>query len=250
MNDRQMKMLEYLRKKKTSSVEELCRVLNVSRSTARRDTLALEALGAVKCGAGRVSTVESNAIMRHYKIRENEHVAEKERIASAASDFLKDGMTIFIDGGTTTFKLCEILKKYRDITVITNGIYVAAALMDLPDISLFLAGGYSRPGLATVHGEPTVEFMRQYRADACFISADGVDVDGIYSASLQSAWVSGQMLQNSAVRVLLCDHSKFRHNLKFRLSDFSQVDYIITDSEPPEEVLKAAASQKTEFIIG
>lgn len=250
MNDRQMKMLQYLRKKKVASVEELCRFLSVSRSTARRDALELQELGAVKTGGGKIRAVESNSIMRHYKIRENEYVAEKERIAENAADFLKDGITLFMDGGTTTFKLCKIIKNYRDITVITNGIYVAAALAEVPTLSLFLAGGYGRQGLGTVHGEPTVEFLRQFKADVCFISADGVDIDGIYDASLQSAWASRQMLQNAAVRVLLCDHSKFRHNLKFRMCDFSQIDYIITDREPPKEVLKAAAAQKTEFIIG
>ena len=90
-------------------MEDLCRILNVSRSTARRDALELQELGAVKTGGGRVSAVESNAIMRHYKIRENEYVAEKERIAENAADFLKDGITLFMDGGTTPVKLCRFI---------------------------------------------------------------------------------------------------------------------------------------------
>ncbi len=249
MNERQLEILNYLSKKKTASLEELCGLLSVSRSTARRDVIALEELGAVTRSGGGVSLVESGSKLSHHKIRENEHNIQKKLIANAAADFLKDGITLFLDGGTTTAAMCSVIKNYKNITVITNNLQAIAELADLQNVSLFVAGGYTRAGFGALHGEPTVEFLKQFRADVCFITADGVDSGGVYEPSLQSSWVSRQMLANSDCRVLVCDSSKFGRSAKFRECDFSELDCIITDSVPSDDIASAISSGGAELLI-
>ncbi len=123
--------------------------------------------------------------------------------------------------------------------MITNNLQAIAELADLQNVSLFVAGGYTRAGFGALHGEPTIEFLKQFRADVCFITADGVDSGGVYEPSLQSSWVSRQMLANSDCRVLVCDSSKFGRSAKFRECDFSELDCIITDSVPSDDIASA-----------
>ena len=52
MNIRQMEILALLAKRKTATLEELAEQLSISRSTARRDVLALEELHAVTRNGG------------------------------------------------------------------------------------------------------------------------------------------------------------------------------------------------------
>ncbi len=78
---------------------------------ARRN--CTEVLGAVTRSGGGVSLVESGSKLSHHKIRENEHNIQKKLIANAAADFLKDGITLFLDGGTTTAAMCSVIKNYK-----------------------------------------------------------------------------------------------------------------------------------------
>lgn len=249
MNDRQLQILKILSKKKTSSLDEISKSISVSRSTARRDIIALEELDAVTRSGKFVSLVESSSKLGHRRIREHEHIKEKQLISKAATDFLKDGITLFLGGGTTSTALCPLIKKYSNITVITNNLGAIEKLADAQNVSLFVAGGYTRPGFGAIHGEPTVEFLKQFHADICFITAGGIDEGGVYGASLQSAWVNRQMLANSECRVLLCDSSKFGHTMKFRECDFSQIDYIITESAPSEAIATAISAGGAELIV-
>lgn len=249
MNTRQMKILALLAKRKTATLEELAEQLSISRSTARRDVLALEELHAVTRNGGAVSLVASGSVLSHHRIRENEHTKEKQQIAAAAADFLTDGITLFLDGGTTTAAMCPLIKRFHNITVITNGLQAINELADAESVSLFVAGGYTRAGYGVIHGEPTVEFLKQFRADVCFISVDGIDSNGVYEASLQSSWVGRQMLANADCRVLLCDSAKFGRTMKFRSCDFSQLDYIITDRAPEEAIAAAIAAGGAELLV-
>ena len=83
MNIRQMEILALLAKRKTATLEELAEQLSISRSTARRDVLALEELHAVTRNGGAVSLVASGSVLSHHRIRENEHTKEKQQIAAA-----------------------------------------------------------------------------------------------------------------------------------------------------------------------
>nr|WP_301287885.1 hypothetical protein [Paenibacillus sp. MSJ-34] len=53
----------------------------------------------------------------------------KERIAEyAANRFVRDDSVIFLEGGTTVTGMAGFLGQYRDLLIVTNGLYTASAL--------------------------------------------------------------------------------------------------------------------------
>lgn len=243
MDGRQGRMIEHLQNRGGATIDELCSLLHYSRSTVRRDLLRLEQMGVLLRSKGRVSLVVSGARQTHYRIRQLENVEAKEYIAKKAAGFLFDGASLFLDASTTAGHITGQLADYKNLTVITNGIETALKVSDLPVEDLFVAGGYTRQGTCALLGEPAVEFVRRFEADLCLVSCCGMDQNAVYEASMQMAYVKRAMLEHSRTKILLCDSSKFGLVFKYRLGEFSDFNYIVTEKEPPQEILAVLKGQ-------
>lgn len=53
---------------------------------------------------------------------------------------IKEGDSIFLDAGTTTFELAKVLNKVKDITVITNDLKIALELYQ-NNVKAYIVGG-------------------------------------------------------------------------------------------------------------
>ena len=71
--------------------------------------------------------------------RKESHSNEKLKIAHVASQFLKEGLTIYLDAGSTVHNIIPYLKDYK-VTVYTHGIHHIEALSQL-DVKTFVIGG-------------------------------------------------------------------------------------------------------------
>lgn len=248
MHDRQQKILQYLYQHKTVSMEELCAQFCYSRSTIRRDVLLMEEMGIVGREHGQVHLLISSGKEKHHSLRNVEHTMAKEHIAQLAKDFFADGISMFIDSSTTALRLCPLLADYRNVTVVTNGLETAQLLTAVPGVDLFVAGGYWRSGSSSLIGEPAIDYVKQFKLDVCFFSCYGLDVTGLYEASMQQTYVKKAMVEQADCSVLLCDQSKFDQHYKFRLATFDTVDYILTDAEPCKDLSDAAEKAHCEFL--
>ena len=78
-------------------------------------------------------------------LREKEHLHRKEKlfIASAAAHFVKEGQVIILDSGTTTTAIARALRGFRNLTIITNAVNIAAELSNTAVI-VILTGGTLR----------------------------------------------------------------------------------------------------------
>src|SRR5687767_2448661 len=104
--DRQERVLEILRQRKTAQLEELARELDVSASTIRRDLEQLESRGlverthggAVYRGGAAASPPAGLALAERLK----ESVDQKVLIGRHAASLVQPQMTVLFDGGSTT----------------------------------------------------------------------------------------------------------------------------------------------------
>lgn len=249
METRQQTILHLLEQHKTLTIEELGNQLHYSRSTIRRDLLELERMGLLSRGHGYVTLLTSSAKEKPYRLRDTEFDEEKQTIARLAVDFLSDGLSMFLDAGTTIQRLCPHLSRYHNLTVVTNGLETARTLTEAENpVGLFLTGGYWRQGSMALVGEPAIDYIAQFQMDLCFFSCCGMDENGLYEASMQQSYVKKAMMQHAHTTIVFCDHSKFEHPYKFRLSSFSGIDYILTDCAPQPALLEAAAKAHCEFL--
>lgn len=101
----------------------------------------------------------------------------KRLIAKRAAEFIKNDMTIFIDGTTTTHYIGEYLKDFQNLTVITNNINLASHLSESGIKAICLGGTIIEPPYMT-GGSDTANQAKSYSADIVFFSATGVSADG------------------------------------------------------------------------
>lgn len=249
MNDRQNKIIEILKSKKEVPIAFLCENLSYSTSTVRRDVIALQEMGLVKRNKGNVRLMVSNSKEKHFKLRNRENVEKKEYIAELALDFIADGMSIFLDGSSTALEFCKKLVPYKNLTIVTNGLEIAHYLIHHSVTEVFMAGGYAREGSSAIVGEPAVEYIKQFNLDLCILSCSGVDEKGFYEPSMQQSIVKKQMIERAETSIMLCDSTKFNQKYKFSLAEYEEIDYFITDKEPPSAICMVAESDDCEIIF-
>src|SRR5258708_12679346 len=66
-----------------------------------------------------------------YEHRRNEYREEKQSIGQCAAENIHDGETIILDASSTNHYVLPYLAKKRDLTVITNSLYISKELMTI-----------------------------------------------------------------------------------------------------------------------
>ena len=124
--DRWIEILEYLKVKKFATVEEMMEKFEISRSTLRRDLIAMEDRGHIKRTRGGAEIIEKNddnlewvSLSEIFKYKKEEKI----EIAKVAAKLIKDNDVIFIDSGSTCYYMIDYINA-KNITVVTNGVLI------------------------------------------------------------------------------------------------------------------------------
>lgn len=248
-NERQHKISELVKTKKSITVGKLASMLYVSEATVRRDLNELEKSGVLKRSHGGAFLPEGGAVESPGMIREMQSVHEKRLIAGLVRDFLRADTTVFMDSSSSAGAVIPYLGARSPVSVITNGIRNCLKLMEQGGARVYLCpgvvNGYSEAALGT----DAVKYAAGFCADLCVISCGGISkMRGVTEASREQAQIKRQMLKNSAMRLLLCDSSKFGRDCMSILGGFDMFDYILTDTAPPPSLAEAIKSAGCEII--
>ena len=116
-------ILKLLQEKGTVTIGEILEILDASESTVRRDITALHKAGKlVKVFGGAVAVnhnVVSNEPTVAQKVEMN--MSEKKKIAAYAVSLIQENEFIFMDAGTTTECMIDVLPT-KNMTIVTNGV--------------------------------------------------------------------------------------------------------------------------------
>lgn len=166
---------------------DLQKQLFVSDSSLRRDLVELERTGKINRGYGVVELARADNVELSYMFREQEHEAEKKKIAEIASTFLTDNQAIFIDSSSTASFLAPYLSVLHSAIVITNGLRLAVALDNMPAVKTYVTGGRLKSGSGSLLGETSVDYVDNFTADLAFLSCTGITPTHIYMSSESQA---------------------------------------------------------------
>ncbi len=124
------------------SVEHLASHFATSEVTIRKDLSALEKNGLLLRRYGGAITVPEELIQSTM-----EHSSpNKQRMAQAAANLIRDNNRIIIDSGSTTSALIEKLNDKRGLLVMTNSLSLANAIHELEhEPTLLMTGGTGIP---------------------------------------------------------------------------------------------------------
>src|SRR5215831_18609989 len=166
-----------------ASVAQLSRLLSVSEATVRKDLTALEGDGRLlrtHGGATMGGTPSAGMWNRNelaFEVRERLRVAEKAAIGRAAAELVQDGDSIALDASTTALQLARHLKGRNELTVLTNGIRIAAELAGLPGITVMMPGGVLRWEAFSLVGEWGGAMLSRVHIQTAFVGAVGFTLD-------------------------------------------------------------------------
>jgi DeoR/GlpR family transcriptional regulator of sugar metabolism len=144
--ERQLRIRQILEKQDFVDLETLCRELEGSESSVRRDLTALEQEGVLKRVHGGAIALHANGNLLDFAWQRTRHAEEKRRIAQLAVSQVEDGQTVILDGGSTVAAVAELLVT-RSLNVITNSLAIAEILKEARTVELTLTGGYLYPRL-------------------------------------------------------------------------------------------------------
>ena len=211
-------------------VKELCRRLEVSEATLRRDLAALvQEKKITRTYGGALS--EFNERFPSFRERQNKGARAKAKIAAAALPFFEPGRTYFFDSGTTIFAIAEAFRDrpVTPVTIVTSNLPVGEILASIPGVQVFQLAGQLLHLQSTLLGETAQKSLEFWKFDVAFLSAEGMDGQGIWNS--QAAIVEQQrVLINRTGRSVFClDGSKLNRRAPHFLLPWPEVEFLLTD---------------------
>jgi DeoR/GlpR family transcriptional regulator of sugar metabolism len=157
--------------------------------------------------------------------------AEKAAIARLAVEMVRPGDSILLGPGTTTLALARLLVDFPELTVVTNSLLVAQALMGATRVEVILTGGTLRRSIHALVGPAAEESVRALRASQAFISGNGFTAErGLSTPSPLVAATDRAFASAAKQVVVLADHTKIGQDTMCQTVAAERVNVLITDS--------------------
>jgi DeoR family fructose operon transcriptional repressor len=243
-------ILDTLERDEFVAVQELVEHFGVSHMTVRRDLAELEGKGYLVRQYG--GAVKSPAVERLFSFsRRLQRASEqKEQICRTAARFIDDGDVIFMDCGTTLFRLCHHIVAHRGVRVITNSLPVVSELIDYAHVRVTLVGGEIVGERKAAYGLAAERSIATMHADKAFIGVDGLSLEGgLSSYDEQEAGVTKSMAEHAGRVYLLCDSSKIGKDSYIRFAPLSLFDTLVTDDRLDGALRERYRGHAIEIII-
>ena len=237
------------------TVGEITRRFRVSEATARRDLAELEKQGYItRTYGGAVSQQGKISFEYFFREKRKKNVREKKLIAGKAVQMIKEGDTVFIDSGSTTWlmakALCTTPKRLKDITILTNSLAVCWELGILESLKLILLGGTVRMKLADVCGMQAQANMQKYSVDKAFLGVDGISAEkGLTTTDSQTANIEKQVISNSKEVIVLADNTKVGRISFISYADIREVSVLVTDDKADNKEIKRLRNSGLDVIV-
>lgn len=247
---REVELLDKLRSMGGSArTAVLAETLDVSEETVRRTVKALAKTGLVQRVHGGVYLANTEALTPVVS-RLGKRPEEKARIATTAASMVPNGSCVFLDVGSTTAFVAENLKNHRDLTVVTNGLHAAQALINVNNNRVFLAGGELRMVESGVFGPETIAFVEKFNLDVALISVDGFDPkSGFLLAAAPEADLARSVIRRAHRTIVVTDHTKFGQNAPMVACGPGEVDMVVTNRALPQQMAECLATCDVEVMV-
>lgn len=233
-------IVDLVMSKEVVTIEELCEAFGVSKATMRRDLKELEGYNKLmRTHGGAMTVARGTSFEPSFNMKKGSCIDEKKKIAQAALNLIKPGDTIILDAGTTTLELARKMYAVKNITVLTNDLYIAFELAQNTDINLIVMGGLLRKGVYTLFGHFTEMMAGEIHVDKVFLGADAINPDyGVMNSNFDEIQVKKLMIQAAKEKVILCDHTKFDSVALANVCSLMVIDRIITGRETRPEIVE------------
>lgn len=250
IDERRQHILNLIQSQGRVLVGELSRSLRTSTITIRKDLEYLHSKGLIQRSHGGALRLQSGAMFDpSLQEKQRQHSQEKQRIAAAAITMVEEGQCVMLDSGTTTTAIAQALKRFSQLTVITNAVNIATELSST-DFEVILVGGSLRKNSSSLVGPLAEDVLEQMHADILFLGLDGFDVEvGVTTPNFLESRVNRAMIKAAKRVVAVCDSTKFGRRSLSRIAPVSAIHAVITDKNVPGEVEQSLRTAGIEVTL-
>ena len=211
-------------------------------------------------------------IEEHSNWKKNIGLKNKQAIAYEASKRIRNGMLIFIDAGSTTTELINIIctrleaRNLAGIKLVVISTEHASKVADYcakmgydqytSPLLLIIPGGVVRPNTKAIVGLDATNdiqhVIREYgKFDLAFIGANGATLkQGIVTNTNEELAIKQTVIANSKNTFFCFDDSKFGIELDSKLADLGQPNIkIITNENPDNEEMNEICERYPNSIV-
>ncbi|HEY9250991.1 MAG TPA: DeoR/GlpR family DNA-binding transcription regulator [Rariglobus sp.] len=249
-NKQRLDLIEkHIREHKYADLHTLATLFSSSLSTVRRALDELELRGVLRRHHGGASLIETDELAKEYDFisRDQRQSEQKFSIARLVADQVQPGMTVILDGGTSTYAVARLLAAKR-LQVITNSLPIAGLFSEIGSLETIVTGGSIHNRLGVLVGPLCEQSLEQIHADIAILGGAGITEAGIWNHNALIVATQRKMIAASERTLFALDGSKFGRKAMSLTSPFNERFTIITDQKPAPAVtaaIKNAGAQLT-----
>ena len=219
----------------------------LSEDAIRRDLRALAAEG--KCRRVYGGALPLLPGSKPLTARMAEGRERKKALAHRAAATIERGEFLFLDTGSTNLALAECLPEDYGITVATNSVDIAAAVLRRGDLALIMVGGAVDPDVGGCIDAAAVQSMAAMNIDRCSVGACAASgKSGLGALHHGDALFKCALLAASRIRIALVGDDKFGAKAPHRVAAVKDIDAFIVERTAPRDALDALRNAGTTVI--
>jgi DeoR family fructose operon transcriptional repressor len=248
--ERQLRIRQMLTTRDFVDLETLCRELDTSESSIRRDLDSLEqekVLRRVYGGAVSLQTAPTRNF--DYAVESARLSDEKNRIAQVAAGLIEDGQTVILDGGSTVATVARELSS-KHLHIVTNSLPIAESLESLRNIELTLTGGYLDPRLRVMLGPFCEQMLSAIRADALIMGIGSITEAGFSNNNTLVVGSEQKMIEVANKVIIVADSTKFGRGGMIPVAPLAAADIVVSDSGLSQEYIDLLRANDIQVLLG
>jgi DeoR/GlpR family transcriptional regulator of sugar metabolism len=236
-------------------LETLCRELDASESSVRRDLVQLESEGVLRRVYGGALAAGARDHTREQGLdfawQSTRYAEEKRLIAAKTATLIEDRQTVILDGGSTVAMVAQALRSraLRSLHVITNSLPIALALDDDREIEVTLTGGYLYPRLRVTLGPLCEQMLSGVAADVLIMGIGGVTADGFSNGNSLVVGSERKMIEVARKVIIVADHTKFGRSAMINVAPLDVADCVVSDTGLADEYQEMLRGQGVEVLL-
>jgi DeoR/GlpR family transcriptional regulator of sugar metabolism len=226
---------------------ELAIEFDVSEDAIRRDLRALAAEG--KCRRVYGGALPLSPADRPMAARIGEAREQKTALGQLAASTVAAHELVFLDSGSTNLAMVDFLPEDFELTVATNSIDIAAAVLRRADLKLIMVGGSVDPVVGGSIDATAISAVSDMSINRCFLGACSVSNKGsAYALNPSDAAFKRVLLAASQHVTVLATTDKFVATAPHRVASVDAIDCFIVDSDLPTATYKALTRTGAEVL--
>ncbi len=220
----------------------------VSEDAVRRDLRALAAEGKCKRVYGGGLPISPGGVPLEHRLLSDSK--EKRALALAALSLLSEASTVFLDSGSTNLALAREIPPDRPLTIATNSISIASALLERKNLKVIILGGEIDRQTGAAIGLSAVREAERLSFDLCFLGACAVSISlGIGAFHLTDAEFKRTLIARSDRTAVLVTKDKIETRAPFQVAALAVLDHVVLERGTSEEIVSTFSNAGPKVII-